>query len=241
MIRRTRRDPAWPGGPARGHAGRSCDDGVVLPSAELLNRFAPLRPVAGVPGVIAHQASDVFALWHAWEGESGGEQAPPFWATVWPAATVLARGVLDGTIRVRGRRVLDLGCGGAVAGLAAALAGAVDVEANDIDTVALHVAQRNAGASRVSLRTTAIDYAAAPPPELDVILVADLFYERAVSERLLARLRTAAAAGVEVHVADGGRPFAPRPQGVCLREETVAVDPDVEGVSSRVVRLFRLS
>lgn len=213
----------------------------ALPSAQLLSRFAPVRPVAGVPGVLAHQASDVFALWHAWEGECGGEQPPPFWATVWPAATVLARAVLDGTIPVPGRRVLDLGCGGAVAGLAAALAGAADVEANDIDAVALHVAGRNARASGVALRTTAVDYTAAPLPDLDVVLVADLFYERAVSERLLARLRAAAAAGVEVHVADGGRPFAPGPRGVCLREETVEVDPDLEGLPSRVVRLFRLS
>jgi predicted nicotinamide N-methyase len=212
----------------------------VLPSADLLTRHAPLRPVEGVPGLLAHQAADLIALWQAWEEECASVQPPPFWATVWPAAAVLARCVHDGTIAVVGRRVLEIGCGGAVVAIAAALGGA-DVEANDVDAVALHIARRNAGASGVALRTTSIDYVAAPLPELDLVLVADLFYERDTSERLLAQLVPARERGAEVIVADGGRPFAPRVGVDPILEAQVPVDFDLEGVASRTVRVFHLT
>jgi predicted nicotinamide N-methyase len=213
----------------------------VLPSAAFLKTYAAVRPVEGVPGVFAHQAGDVVALWQAWEEASGRIQPPPFWAVVWPAAAVLARCVLDGTIPVAARRVLEIGCGGAVAAIAAALSGAVEVEANDVDETALHVAGLNGAASGVVIRTTAADYTAGRLPAADVVLVADLFYERGPSERLLARLREAGAAGSEVYVGDGGRPFAPARAGLRIREETVGVDAALEGVASRTVRVIRLA
>jgi predicted nicotinamide N-methyase len=213
----------------------------VRPSAAFLNEYAPARPVAGVPGVSAHQADDVVALWRAWEEASGQRQPPPFWAVVWPAAAVLARCVLDRTIPVADRRVLEVGCGGAVAAIAAAQSGAGEVEANDVDETALHVAGLNAAASRVAIRTTSADYTAGRLPAADVVLVADLFYERGPSERLLACLREARAAGSEVYVGDGGRPFAPPHAGVRIREETVGVDAALEGVAWRTVRVFRLA
>lgn len=213
----------------------------MLPNAAFLKTHAAVRPVAGVPGVLAHQAGDVVALWQAWEQASGQIQPPPFWAVVWPAAAVLARCVLDGTIPVTARRVLEIGCGGAVAAIAAGLRGAVEVEANDVDETALHVAGLNAAASGVVIRTTAADYTASRLPAADVVLVADLFYEREPSERLIARLQEARAAGSEVYVGDGGRPFAPARTGVPIREETVGVDAGLEGVASRTVRVFRLA
>jgi predicted nicotinamide N-methyase len=212
----------------------------VFPSAELLTTRAPLRPVDGLPGVVAHQSADLVALWQAWEAESGRTQGTPFWAAAWPAGIVLARCIQDRAIEVAGRRVLDLGCGGGIVAMAAVRAGAKDVEANDIDVAALEVARRNAAANGVSLRTTEQDYSAVPLPAVEVVLVADLFYERRGSERMLERLRAAAAGGTAVYVADGGRAFAPRDEGIVVRTETVAVDADLEGVASRTVRVIRL-
>jgi predicted nicotinamide N-methyase len=63
---------------------------VPVPSAGLLARLAPLTPVSGRPDLVAHHAPDVCALWQAWEEECGTRQAVPFWATVWPAAQLLA-------------------------------------------------------------------------------------------------------------------------------------------------------
>ena len=53
-----------------------------------------------------------------------GRARPPYWAYQWAGGTVLARHFLDRPETVRGRRVLDLGAGSGVVGIAAALAGA---------------------------------------------------------------------------------------------------------------------
>jgi hypothetical protein len=91
------------------------------------------------------------ALWQAWEEECGAPQDVPFWATVWPAAQLLARVVQAEPLWVRGQTVLDLGCGSGVAGIAALDAGAGRVVAHDIDPVALAIAARNARANAVEL------------------------------------------------------------------------------------------
>ncbi len=212
-----------------------------LPSLTLLQQLAPLRVVEGLPGLLAHQARDPFALWQAWEEEAGRVLPPPFWATVWPAASALGRCIRDGAVAVAGRRVLEVGCGGAVVSIAAALTGATSVEANDIDPVAVHVAGLNAQANGVSLRLTTTDYTAgARLPGCELVLAADLFYERTISERLLKRLRTVRQAGSEVVLADAGRPFAPAAGLELVRSETVAVDSSLEGVATRKVQVLRL-
>jgi predicted nicotinamide N-methyase len=73
------------------------------------------------------------------------------------------------------------------------------------------------------------------------VLVADLFYERGASARLLAQLVAARERGAEVIVADGGRPFAPRAGVDPILEAQVPVDFGLEGVASRTVRVFRLT
>jgi predicted nicotinamide N-methyase len=96
---------------------------VHVPSAALLARLAPLTPVPGRPDLVAHHAPDLLALWQAWEAECGARHDVPFRAVVWPAAQLLARVFQAEPAWVRGKSVLDLGCGGGVAGIAAAKAG----------------------------------------------------------------------------------------------------------------------
>ena len=214
---------------------------LVMPSAELLARYAPLAPVEPGSPLRIHLAPDVFALWEAWERETGAVQPVPYWAVPWPAAVVLCRVLLDRPATVRGKRVLDLGCGGAAAGLAAALAGAAAVTANDIDPVALHVAGCNAQANGLTLTRDARDLTqSAADLQADVILVGDLFYERGPAQRLLAVLRACVARGSLVFVADAGRPFAPQTGVVPVAEATLTVNSDLEGVASRCVRVLRL-
>jgi predicted nicotinamide N-methyase len=52
-----------------------------------------------------------------------GEEEPPYWAHLWTGAVILARHVAK-WLDVAGRRVVDLGCGLGLAGLAAARGGA---------------------------------------------------------------------------------------------------------------------
>ena len=64
----------------------------------------------------------------------------PYWAYVWPSAMALAQELLQRPELVRGRRVLDLGCGVGLAGIAAAVAGAREVVLADREPRALHCA-----------------------------------------------------------------------------------------------------
>jgi predicted nicotinamide N-methyase len=216
-----------------------------LPSEALLRRLAPLAPVPTRPDLLAHQARDVFAVWTAWEEETGEKRDIPYWATVWPAAQMLARFIGANPEKFKSRKVLDLGCGCGIAGIAAAKAGA-EVIANDIDSVALEMTRRNAAANGVTAALSEGDLLAGEPPAVDVILVCDLFYERSVSEKLSAWLARAhegrpGRRAAEVLIADASRPFTPT-QGVStLAQERFPTDVDLEGSSDRLVRLLALS
>jgi predicted nicotinamide N-methyase len=136
------------------------------------------------------------------------EWAPlaPYWAVLWRSGVALAR-ELDG-MPLRGRRVVELGCGLALPSLAAARAGA-SVLATDSDPDALELVERNARANGVRVETATADWADrgellrhAP---FDLILAADVLYERASVARLLSLLPRLAP---EAWLADPGRPAA---------------------------------
>jgi predicted nicotinamide N-methyase len=215
---------------------------VHVPSPALLARLAPLTPVPGRPDLVAHQAPDLLALGQAWEAECGACHDVPFWALVWPAAQLLARVLQAEPAWVRGKTVLDLGCGGGVAGIAALRAGAARVIAHDLDPVALAIAAQNATANAVALTLERPPLLhGSCPTGTQCILVGDLFYERAAAAGLEAWLRTAHRRGVEVLIADASRPFAPTAGVQCLREARLATAWDVEGTRERTVRLLTLA
>jgi predicted nicotinamide N-methyase len=136
------------------------------------------------------------------------EWAPlaPYWAVLWRSGVALAR-ELDG-VALGGLRVVELGCGLAVPSIAAARAGA-DVLATDECSEALELVARNAQANDLRVETATVDWA--EPGELlrrapfDVVLAADVLYERASVALLLALLPRLAP---EAWVADPGRPAA---------------------------------
>ncbi len=102
-------------------------------------------------------------------------ETAPFWAFCWASGQVLARYVLDHADLMRGRRVVDFGCGSGVVAIAAALAGAARVAACDCDPAALEATRRNAARNGVALGA-----AEALEPLLgdcDVLLASDVLYE----------------------------------------------------------------
>jgi predicted nicotinamide N-methyase len=136
------------------------------------------------------------------------EWAPlaPYWSVLWRSGVALAR-ELDG-VALRGRRVVELGCGLAVPSIAAARAGA-SVLATDACPEALALVARNALANDARLETAVVDWhehdelvGRAP---FDLVLAADVLYERASIARLLSLLPRLAP---EAWVADPGRPAA---------------------------------
>ncbi len=209
------------------------------PSTALLATLAPLTPVPVCPAILAHQAEDVFALWMAWERESGVKQDVPYWATVWPAALLLSKYLLTNPALVKNKSVLDLGCGGGIASLAALNAGARSVIANDIDPIALDISFRNAIANNLHLTVENGNLLLYPPPlAAEVILVSDLFYDRTVSQAMLPWLSQARKNGSLVLIADSSRPFAPKTEVDILWEEIYPTSMDLEGRSERMVRLL---
>ena len=136
------------------------------------------------------------------------EWAPiaPYWSVLWRSGVALAR-ELDGGA-VEGLRIVELGCGLAVPSLAAARAGAT-VLATDGDPEALELVARNAELNAVRVETATVDWA--EPGDLvgqgpfDLVLAADVLYERESVDLLLSLLPRLAA---EVWLADPGRPAA---------------------------------
>jgi predicted nicotinamide N-methyase len=102
---------------------------------------------------------------------------PLYWIFCWASGQVLARFLLEQPHWVRGRRVLDFGCGSGVVAIAAAQAGASRVVACDIDPLALAATRHNARRSGVSLELAG-DFSAVTG-EIDLIIVADVLYDRA--------------------------------------------------------------
>lgn len=212
-----------------------------LPSEKVLAKLAPLQPVPGCGGIVAHQSEDLYSLWEAWEAESGRECPTPFWAITWPAALVLARHLLRNTVLIKNKTVIDIGCGGGVASIAAVRGGAKRVIANDIDPAALIIAERNFAANNVMVETCNRNLANDTGDiNADIVLVSDLFYHRSSSEALLSYLLCAQKKGVTVLIADSNRPFTHSTGVTLIAQETVPVSMELEGVAHREVRLLAL-
>ena len=129
----------------------------------------------------------------------GGE--PPYWTRIWPAAVAVAR-LLWRRGDLAGQRVLDLGCGLGLPGIAAAAAGA-SVTFADQQRAALAFARWNARrvAAPARVATAELDWSrAAVPGTFDVAVLADVSY-RALHHGPLQRQLGAclAAPGVVVH------------------------------------------
>ena len=162
------------------------------------------------------------------------EWAPlaPYWSVLWRSGVALAR-ELDGE-PLRGLRVVELGCGLALPSIAAARAGAA-VLATDGCAEALELVGRNAEANGVEIETAAVDWtepgALLERAPFDLVLAADVLYERASVAVLLALLPRLAP---RAWLADPGRPAA----GAFMEQATRRwqVDTRIRGV----VRIHRL-
>jgi predicted nicotinamide N-methyase len=160
-------------------------------------------------------ASEYVPIWQAteaWMEEKNID--PPYWAFCWPGGQAIARYLLDNPDQVQAKRVIDFAAGSGVSSLAAARAGAASVIANDIDMLSLVAARLNAHANGLDIEVSAEDWLAGGPgsrpdarPEADVVIAGDVCYEREMSQRALAWLRSHANAGRLVLLGDPGRNY----------------------------------
>jgi predicted nicotinamide N-methyase len=166
---------------------------------------------------------------------------PPWWAFAWAGGQALARYVLDSPALAAGRRVLDLGAGSGLAGIAAMKAGAAEVLAADTDPFALAAIGLNAAANGAAVDATGDDLLAAPPAAIGLILVGDLFYERALAERVLAFLKAARAQGSAVLVGDPRRSYFPAERFAAVAEYSVPVTRDLEDMEVKRTAVWQLA
>jgi predicted nicotinamide N-methyase len=167
-----------------------------------------LLPTPLVPEVTLHCAENAYDVWSL--TDDGDESAPmPFWSFPWAGGQALARYLLDHPEVVAGRRVLDLAAGSGLVAIAAALAGAADVTANDIDPHAAAAQELNAKANGVHI-TVVIGDLLDTETDAEVVLAGDVCYERDLSDRMLAFLTRAHRRGAEVLLGDPGRTYLPR-------------------------------
>ncbi|WP_155373574.1 class I SAM-dependent methyltransferase [Catellatospora vulcania] len=168
-----------------------------------------LMPVPLVPEIRLHLAVDAIVWWARMEAEAGQALATPFWASAWAGGQGVARYVLDNPEVAHGRRVLDLAAGSGLVGIAAALAGAATVTANDIDPYAIAAVELNARANGVTVTGRQGDLLDGDGGDADLVLAGDVFYSDEMAERVMPFLRRAADRGARVLVGDPGRDYLP--------------------------------
>ena len=198
------------------------------------------REVALVPEIRLHQGADVSALWERtaqWRRQH--DTPPPYWAFAWPGGQALARFVLDHRELCAGRRVLDFGTGSGLVAIAAAIAGARQVRAVDLDPLAVAACEVNAESNQVRIAVGADDVIGRPLSDVDVVLGGDVLYERAASERILPWLRELARAGKSIYLGDPERPYVP-PDLLLQASHELDTLLDLEGRLRRVGRVWRV-
>jgi predicted nicotinamide N-methyase len=218
----------------------------MTPETEALVRSGTeWAAVPFVPEVTLRTAAEPFGLWGRTERD-----APPFWAFHWAGGQGLARYVLDHPETVAGRRVLDVASGSGLVAIAAAKAGARTVTAGDIDENALAAITLNAAANgtpqviprNVDLATTRLATAVASGVlrAPDVVLAADVFYQRDLAAMALRFLQAARAAGATVLAADPSRAFVPRAELTPVLTYEIPVLTVLEDIPVKTVTIYSL-
>jgi predicted nicotinamide N-methyase len=105
--------------------------------------------------------------------------------------------------------VLDVAAGSGLVAIAAAVAGAAAVTANDIDPYALAAIRLNAQANGVTVDANRGDLLDGDGDGAEVVLAGDVFYSESMAERMLSFLQRAARRGARVLVGDPGRAYLP--------------------------------
>jgi predicted nicotinamide N-methyase len=188
-----------------------------------------------------YTADELTPLWEATEKDLARHNvSPPFWAFPWAGGQALARYILDHPETVRGKRALDLASGSGLVAIAAALAGAAEVAANDIDPMCEAAVAINAELNGVTISFTGGNLLDEAPPDVDVILAADVFYEQRPAQMFRAFLERAHAVGIAVFAGDPGRTYFPRDAFRQAAEYSVETTTEIENHPVQTARVWTL-
>ena len=206
-----------------------------------VSRHATLRPVPGLEELRLHLTDDILPIWHATQVETGDPDAPlPYWAVAWAGGLAIARYLRNHPEVVAGRSVFDLASGSGVCAIAAMRAGAVHSMAVDIDPFAVAAIGLNARANGLRVATSRHDVLDDDPPNADVVLAGDCWYDAGLAARVLPWLRRAADAGIVVLVGDSGRAHLPLPALTELATFSVRSTTELDDIGRDTARVFTL-
>lgn len=217
-----------------------------MPDATLESRTTFIRAntrAIAVPNlpIRLFTADELTPIWEATEKDLARENiAPPFWAFPWAGGQALAHFILDHPELVRGKRVLDLASGSGLVAIAAAIAGAAHVSANDIDPMCEAAVAVNAELNGVAIGYVAGSLLENAPPDVDVILAADVFYEQRPAQMFRAFLERAHTAGISVFAGDPGRTYFPREAFRQAAEYSVQTTTEIENHPVQTARVWTL-
>jgi predicted nicotinamide N-methyase len=149
----------------------------------LLQDFLPLAKVVNTPLPLVPEIALLLLSADYPQYDLSPEQIrqiinyPAYWCFCWASGQVMARYIFDNPDLVRGKKVLDFGCGSGVAAIAAKLAGANEVIACDLDADAIAASGANGLLNNAELSFSNDFFA--NDEHYDVILVADVLYDSA--------------------------------------------------------------
>lgn len=195
-----------------------------------------------VPEIKLYLADEAYALWQKTEDEL--EEIglpPPFWAFAWAGGQGLARYVLDNPGTVRGKRVLDFASGSGIVAIAAGLAGASTVLANDIDKFCLPAISLNSKLNDcLTIQASSEIYLNKSMDEFDIVLAGDIFFDRAMTDAVLPWLKKLRKSGKTVLVGDPGRAYLPKDDLEALATYQVPVTRALEDMEVKKTTVWAL-
>jgi predicted nicotinamide N-methyase len=184
-------------------------------------------------------ADEAVPIWKKTEEELGAlGLPPPFWAFAWAGGQALARYVLDNPSLVSGKRALDFASGSGLIAIAAANAGATEVDASDIDAFAIAAIETNAAANSVSVRPR-LENLIGVDEGWGVVLAGDVAYEKDLAEAATDWLAALAQRGATVLMGDPRRTYLPLDRLDCVIEYSVPVTRELEDSEIKRTGVFR--
>jgi predicted nicotinamide N-methyase len=215
---------------------------MAASSRAFVLRHTRLTTVPGLEEIRLHLAGEVLPLWHAIQVETGDPDAAlPYWAFAWGGGLAIGRYLREHPETVRGRRVVDLGAGSGICAIAAMRAGAAAATAVDIDPFAVASIGLNARANRQRVTALLRDVLDDQPPDADVVIAGDCWYEAGLAERMLPWLLGAGERGIQVLIGDPGRRYLPRQGLIELAAYEVRTTTELEDMDLKVGRVYGLA
>ena len=204
-------------------------------------RHTHLRSVPGLEEVRLHLADDVMSLTYAVQVETRDPDAAlPYWAFAWAGGLAIGRYLREHPEAVAGRRVFDIASGSGLCAIASMRAGAAQATGVDIDAFATTAIELNARANGRRVTAMRRDVLDAEPPDADVILAGDCWYEARLAARVLPWLHRARDRGIDVLIGDPGRRYLPAAELVELATYDVRTTTELEDLALKQGRVYAM-